>query len=112
MVQPKDAAPVRLVRDALAHLGALAVLVVVLVVFLGGAFAGLQMIDRLGSIGLAMYAVALLAWGLLFVPLVAYAHRLRQSGSPRHRKALRERQEHQMLHYGVEARERGDDPAR
>lgn len=96
------------VRDVLSHVVAAVVLLVTAAVFLGGAYAGLQMIDRLGSIGLGMYAVAMIAWGLLFVPLVTYAIGLRQRGSRRHREALRQRQELEQLRYGLRS---PDEPA-
>ena len=88
-------------RDALSRLGAYVVLLAVAVVFLGGAVAGLSMIDRLGSLGLAMYAVAIVSWGLLFVPLVAYALGLRQRSSRRHREDLQARQAVERLRYGL-----------
>jgi len=91
----------RAVRDVVSHAGAAAVLVVVAVVFLGGAYAGLNMIDRLGSIGLGMYIVAMISWGLLFVPLVVYAVGLRQRGSRRYREELRAKQEREEQRYGL-----------
>ena len=88
-------------RDAFSHAWAAAVLIGVAVVFLAGAYAGTKMIGRLGSLGLAMYAVAIVSYGLLFVPLVTYAIGLRQRGSRRHRESLRRRQESEQLRYGV-----------
>lgn len=100
-VPPRQPRPLRLLRDTGARVVAVAVLAAVAAVFLTGAWAGTKMIGRLGGLGLGMYVLALVAWGLLFVPLVAYAIGLLQRGSKRYRDALAERQRIEHLRYGL-----------
>ena len=107
----RDGGARRAARDVLSQAGALIVFVASVAVFLAGAVAGLQMIERLGFIGLGMYLAAIVAWGLLFVPFVVYAIGLHQRGSARHRQQLELRRDVARRLY-VSSRDEDDQSAR
>ncbi len=90
--------------DLLNNLSSVALLILVVVLFLGGAIGGIGLVSRLGGAGWFIYALVLGTYALIFGPVIASAVTLRQNGSPKHRAELERRREEQRRKFGLHLR--------
>lgn len=93
------------VTDLLSNVSSVVLLAFAAIMFLAGAIGGISLISRLGGAGWLMYALVIGTYSLVFGPIIASAARLRQRGSPKHRRELEERRQHQRLKFGLHLRE-------
>jgi hypothetical protein len=96
--------------DVLANMSSVALFICSAALFLGGAFAGIGLVSRLGGAGWLMYSVVIGTYALVFGPVIASAVTLRQRGSARHRAALAERRREQRIKYQLDRLEAEDAP--
>jgi hypothetical protein len=93
--------PLRAVGDLISKLSGAAIIVLAVVLFLGGAFAGLSIIGRLGGAGWIIYIVVMTSYALVFGPMIVSGVVLAQRGSSRRRRAMAKRIEEQRRKFGL-----------
>lgn len=100
------------VSDLFNNVSSVALLIFAGVLFLAGAIGGVGLVSRLGGAGWFMYTLVIGTYALVFGPVIASAVTLRQKGSPRHRKQIEERRQHQRRKYRLEYLESEEGQAR
>lgn len=87
--------------DLVNNLSSAALYIGAAVLFFAGAAAGIGLVSRLGGAGWFMYCLVIGTYALVFGPIIAWAHKLRQDGSPKYRRDLEARREVQRKHFGL-----------
>jgi hypothetical protein len=100
-IQRERLTPLSVARDLVSKLSGAVIIAVAVAMFLGGAFAGLAMIGRLGGAGWIIYFVVISAYALVFGPLLVSGVTLAQRGSRRRRAATAQRVEDQRRKFGL-----------
>jgi uncharacterized membrane protein len=93
--------PLRVLSDLISKLSGAAIVVLALLLFAGGAFAGLSIIGRLGGAGWIIYIVVMSSYALVFGPMIVSGVVLAQRGSKRRRQAMAARIEEQRRKFGL-----------
>jgi len=78
-----------------------AIIAVAVALFLGGAFAGLSIVGRLGGAGWIIYVVVMCSYALVFGPLIVSGVVIAQRGSSRRRRALAKQIDEQRRKFGL-----------
>jgi hypothetical protein len=93
--------PLRVLSDLISKLSGAAMVALALLLFAGGAFAGLSIIGRLGGAGWIIYFVVMSSYALVFGPMIVSGVVLAQRGSKRRRQAMAARIEEQRRKFGL-----------
>lgn len=97
----RRSAPLRALGDLISKVSGAAIIALAVLLFLGGAFAGLSIVGRLGGAGWIIYFVVVCSYALIFGPLIVSGVVLAQRGSSRRRRAMAERIDEQRRKFGL-----------
>jgi uncharacterized membrane protein len=91
----------RTLGDLISKLSGAAIVALAVLLFAGGAFAGLSIVGRLGGAGWIIYIVVMSSYALVFGPMIVSGVVLAQRGSRRRREATAQRIEAERRKFGL-----------